>query len=122
MEPQRFWAHLALGLAVFIAVGVSEIVSGGSAASGKTAGGSDVPPEGGFANPLPGASTGPTTGQPDDSKATKGNVDDRKTPEPGAFDHDSASPRKSPSSHADKHPDYDRMDTENKKALDKESH
>jgi hypothetical protein len=93
-----------------------------SAGAGTTAGGTDVPPEGGFAIPLPGASTGPTTGEPDDYKATKDPVQDRTRSEPAASARDSAAPRKSPSSHADKHPDYDRMDADNKKALDKESH
>jgi hypothetical protein len=122
MEPQRFWIHFTLVLTVFFAFTVSEIVSSAGAGSGTTAGGTDVPPEGGFANPLPGASTGPTTGGPHDSKATEGTGVDRSRFEPGASAHDRVSPRKSPSSHAEKHPDYDRMDSENQKALQKESH
>ena len=119
MAQQPFWIHLTLVLMVFIAVTVSQIVSSAGVGSGTTAGGTDVPPEGGFANPLPGASTGPTT----DSKTTEGTGVDRSRSEPGASAHDRVSPRKSPSSHAERrHPDYDRMDADNKKALDKESH
>lgn len=120
MEPQRFWIHLTLVVTVFMALTVSQIVS--SAGAGNTAGGTDVPPEGGFANPLPGASTGPTTGEPDDPKTTKSTVEQRTKSEPGASAHDSASPRKSPSSLADKHPGSDRMEPDLKKPLDKESH
>ena len=122
MEPQRFWIHLTLVFTVFMAVTVSQIVNSAGAGSGTTAGGTDVPPEGGIANPLPGASTGPTTGGPDNSKAATGTVEDRTRLEPGASPHNRTAPRKSPSSHAEKHPDYDRMDADNKKALDKESH
>ena len=121
MEPQRFSVHFILVITVFIAIAVSQIVSSAGARSGTAAGGTDVPPEGGFANPLPGASAGPTTGEPDASKATKGTVGERTT-EPGASARESTAPRKSPSSHAEKHPDYDRMDADNKKALDKENH
>lgn len=118
MKPQRFWIHFTLVLTVFIAITVSQIVN--SARAGNTAGGTDVPPEGGFANPLPRASTGPTTGEPDDAKATKDPAQDRTRSDTAPSAHDSASPRKSPSCHADKHPDFDRMDADNKKALDKE--
>ena len=121
MEPQRFWVHFTLVLTVFIAIAVSQIVNSAGAGSGTTPGGTDVPPEGGFANPLPGASTGPTTGEPDDNKATKGPVQDRIRSEPATSANNSTLPRKSPSSHAEKHPDYDRMDSENQKALKKEN-
>lgn len=120
MEPQRFWIHFTLVLAVFIAVTVSHIVS--SAGAGNTAGGTDVPPEGGFANPLPGASTGPTAGEPDDSAAAKGAVQERTRSEPDASAHDSTSLRKSPSSQPDNHPGSDRIDSDHKKARDKLSH
>ena len=96
MEQQGFRVHPTLVLMVVITLGVSQIVS--NAGAGNTAGGTDVPPEGGFANQLPGASTGPTTGEPDDSKTTKGIVEDRMKSEPANTTHDSTSPRKSPSS------------------------
>jgi hypothetical protein len=120
MGPNRFRLYFTLVFTIFIGVTVSQIVN--SARAGNTVGGTDVPPEGGFANPLPRASTGPATGEPDDSKTTKDPVQDRTRSEPAASAHDNVSPRKSPSSHAEKHPDFDRMDADNKKALDKESH
>jgi hypothetical protein len=60
----------------------------------------------------------PSTGQTNEIKAKKGPLHEEKRSEPGA----SAAQSKHPSSHAEKHPDYDRMDADNKKALDKESH
>ncbi len=55
----------------------------------------------------------PSTGQTNETKA--------KTSELGASDHNSPAPEKHPSSHAEKHSDYDRMSSENKKALDKKA-
>jgi hypothetical protein len=117
---ERFKVHLRLVLIVFITLGVAHLVN--SAGAGNSAGGTDVPPEGGFANPLPGASTGPTTGDQDDAKATKGTVEDRTKSEPGTPPQDSVSPRKAPSSHADKQPSSDPVDPTNRKGLGKERH
>ena len=122
MEPPRFWIHFTLVFTVFLAVTVSHLVSSAGAGSGTTAGGTDVPPQGGFANPLPGASTGPTTGESNDYRATKGIVQDRTRSEPADLANDSTSPGKSPFSHAEKHPNYDRMDADKNQVLDKQSH
>ena len=122
MEPQRFSVHFILVITVFIAIAVSQIVSSAGAGPGTAAGGTDVPHEGGFANPLPGDSTGPTTGESNDYRATNGTVQDRTRSEPADLANDSTSPGKSPFSHAEKHPDYDRMDADKNKVLDKESH
>jgi hypothetical protein len=59
----------------------------------------------------------PSTGQTNETKAKKGSLHEEKTSETGA----SAAPSKHPSSHAEKHPDYDRMDADKKMALDKET-
>jgi hypothetical protein len=59
MELQRFYAHLILGLTVFGALGVSEMVSGGER-SGKGAGGrGGLPPDRESFNPLRGSSAVP---------------------------------------------------------------
>jgi hypothetical protein len=64
----------------------------------------------------------PSTRQTNDTKAKKGTVSEELTSESGTSPHGSGAPSKPASSHAEKHPDYDRMNAENKKALDKESY
>ena len=125
MEPQRFWIHLTIGLTVSMALSVANLVSGGEAGSAKSEGGGSLPPDRGASNPLRGPSTVPehmpSTGQIDDTKTKKSTQDQKKsgvrTP-----DQEGSAPRKHPSSHAEKHPDYDRMESENQKAPTKESH
>jgi hypothetical protein len=63
----------------------------------------------------------PSTGQTNDTKAKKGTSEEL-TSKPSTSPHGSGAPSKPASSHAEKHPDYDRMNAENKKALDKESY
>jgi hypothetical protein len=122
MDPQRFWMHLTLGLTVTMALGVANIVSGGDSGPGKSGERGGLPPDREASSPLRGSSTVPehmpSTGQTNETKTRKGTVPQEKTSEPGA----SAAPSKHPSNHAEKHPDFDRMDADNKKALDKESH
>ena len=64
----------------------------------------------------------PSTGQTDETKPKKGPAHDEKPSQPGSSDQGSTAPKKHPSSHAEKHPDYDRMNADKNKALDKESH
>jgi hypothetical protein len=122
MEPQRFWIHLTLGLTMSMALGIASFVSGGDAGSEKSEGQGGLPPDREASSPLRGSSTVPehmpSTGQTNETKAKKGSLHEEKSWEPGA----STAPSKHPLSHAEKHPDYDRMDADNKKALDKESH
>jgi hypothetical protein len=122
MESQRFWIHLTLGLTVSMALGVANLVSGGDAVSGKSDGRDGLPPDRESSSPLRGPSTVPehlpSTAQTNETKAKKDILHEEKTREPGA----SAAPRKHPSSHAEKHPDYDGMKADNQKALQKESH
>ena len=119
MEPPRFWIHLIIGLTLSMALSVANLVSGGEAASGRGEGRGGLPPDRESSSPLRAASTAPqhrpSTGQTDETKPKKNTPNDEKTS-------DSITPRKHPSSHAEKHPDYDRTDPEKKKPLDKESH
>jgi hypothetical protein len=123
MEPQRFWIHLTLGLTVAMALSFENLVSGGAAGSEKSEGRGGLPPDRESSSYLRGPSTVPqhlpSTGQTDETK--KGAKDQTKS-ELGAPEHDRSAPRKHPSSHAEKHPDYDRMESENQKVPQKESH
>ena len=122
MERQRFWIHLTLGFTVSMALGVANLVSGGDAGSPKNDVRRGLPPDREASGPLRGSSTSPeqwpSTSQTNESRIKKGTLHEENTTEPGAH----ASSSKHPSSHTVKHPDYDRMDADNKKALDKESH
>ncbi len=126
MEPQRFWIHLTLGLTVSVALSIANLVSGDDAGSGKSEGHGGLPPHRESPSPLRGPSTNPqdmpSTGQTNETKAKKGATNDERAWERGPSDHDSATSRENPSSHAEKHPNYERMNADNKKALDKESY
>lgn len=123
MELQRFYPHFILVLAVCIAGGVSEIVSGGEGPGGS-GGRGNLPPDRESSSPLRGPSTVPqhmpSTGQIDETKTKKGT--DQNKPELSAPDPGTSAPRKHPSSHAEKHPDSDRMDSQQQKTQEKESH
>ena len=62
-----------------------------------------------------------STGQMNQAKTRKDTNHQNKS-ELRAPDHDGSAPWKHLSSHAEKHPDYDRMESENQKAPKKESH
>ena len=123
MERQRFLIHLTLGLTVSMALSVANLVSGGEAGSGKSGGRGNLPPDREASSPLRGPSTVPehmpSTGQTDETKPKKGTAHDEKQSQSGASDQGSSAPKKHPSSHAEKHPDYDRMNADKNKALDK---
>ncbi len=105
------WAHLTIGLIMFIALSVSNIVSGGDTGSTKTEGRGGLPPDRESSSPVKKSSTVPqhipSAGQTNETKA--------KTSELAASDHNSPAPEKHPSSHAEKHSDYDRMSSETKR-------
>ena len=126
MDPQRFWIHLTIGLTVSMALSVANLVSGGDAKNKKNQGREGLPPDREASSPLQGPSKVPkhmpSTGQTNNSKPKTASIDGKRTLQPGGRDHDTAAGSMHPSSHAEKHPDYDRVDAENKKALDKESH
>jgi hypothetical protein len=117
MTPREHVTRLTLGLCGLIALGFTGVSVAGAA--GEKTGGI-VQGEGGPISPLPGASTGPTTGQPDEGKTgtKRGQASAIRA---RSSKQGTATPRKSPSSHAEKHPDYERMDSDNQKALKKEN-
>ena len=108
-----------------MALSVANLARGSDAGSGNSEGRGGLPPDREASSPLRGSSTlpehMPSTGQTDETKPKKGTAYDEKLSQPGASDLGGTAP-KHPSSHAERHPDYDRMDANKNKALDKESH
>jgi hypothetical protein len=125
MERQRFWIHLTIGLTISMALTLANLASGSDAESRNSDGRGGLPPDRDSSSPLRGPSTVPqhmpSTGQTDETKTKKGTTEQDKS-DLRASDNDGSAPRKHPSSHAEKHPDYERMDSQQQKTHKKESH
>lgn len=120
MTRQNSATPLTVGLYGLIAVGFTIVPV--AWAAGSTQSGGTVQGEGGITSPLPGASTGPTTGHGDEGRTGTPHAADPRLSEPDLSQQKNTTPRKSPSSHAEKHPNSDGMDSRHQKPTDKESH
>lgn len=128
MEPRRFWIHPTLGLTLSFALSVANLVSGGDGIGEERGPGRPAAQSGSvpfLTESQQGFAVHAQHGTDKRHQGKKGTVSEELTSEPGTSPHSSGAPSKPASRHADhaeKHPDYDRMNAENKKALDKESY
>lgn len=87
----------------------------------KAEGRGGLPPDREASSTLRGSSTVPehmpSTGRTNETKTKKGSLHEEKKSESGG----NVAPSKPPSGRAEKHPSYDRMNADNKKAIDKKA-